>query len=90
MAVFLGGDEKMCPIGLEAVVVSLIVYIAMVWETKVGAFYDNLRKLVATAAGYPQLVFPSASDNSHCDLIIVTHFLVQDSARCSANSVVGL
>lgn len=45
----------MCPIGLEAVVVSLIVYIAMVWETKVGAFYDNLRKLVATAAGYPQL-----------------------------------
>lgn len=55
MAVFLGGDEKMCPIGLEAVVVSLIVYIAKVWETKVGAFYDNLRKLVATAAGYPQL-----------------------------------
>lgn len=52
MVVFLGGDEKMCLIGLEVVVVFLIVYIVKVWEIKVGVFYDNFWKLVVIVVGY--------------------------------------
>lgn len=62
----------------------------MVRETNPGAFYDKLRKAVATSVGSPLLIFPSASDvDSLCALKIVTNLLVQDSVRYSVYPVAG-
>lgn len=62
----------------------------MVRETNAGAFYDKLRKAVATSVGSPLLIFPSAADvDSLCALKIVTHLLVQDSVRYSVYPVAG-